>query len=153
MVESPSSAGTSALRRLLQLAWPIVLARASQSVIGFCDALMVAPLGEAQLAAVTTGALNAFLVIILPSGAVFILQSFTSQLRGRGELAAVRRYAWYGLTFAVVAQLLALLAIPLFPLLLEQLHYDAAVRDFMTTYLAIRLLSVGPAVATEAIGN
>lgn len=153
MVESPSSAGTSALRRLLQLAWPIVLARASQSVIGFCDALMVAPLGEAQLAAVTTGALNSFLVIILPSGAVFILQSFTSQLRGRGELAAVRRYAWYGLTLAVVAQLLALLAIPLFPLLLDQLHYDPAVRGFMTTYLAIRLLSVGPAVATEAIGN
>lgn len=153
MVDSSAPAGASALRRLFQLAWPIVLARASQSVIGFCDALMVAPLGEAPLAAVTTGALNAFLVIILPSGAVFILQSFTSQLRGRGELAAVRRYAWYGLTFAVLAQLVALLVIPLFPLLLAQLHYDALVRDHMATYLAIRLLSVGPAVAIEAFGN
>ena len=93
MLESPSSAGTSALSRLFRLAWPIVLARASQSVIGFCDALLVAALGEAQLAAVTAGALNCFLVIILPSGTVFILQSFTSQLRGRGELAAVWRYA------------------------------------------------------------
>src|SRR3982751_4750155 len=89
----------SALLRLFQLAWPIVLARASQSVIGFCDALMTAPLGEAPLAAVTTGSLNAFLAIILPTGMVFILQSFTSQLRGRGDVAAVRRYAWYGLGF------------------------------------------------------
>ena len=30
---------------LLQLAWPVVLARATQSVIGFTDALLVAPLG------------------------------------------------------------------------------------------------------------
>jgi MATE family multidrug resistance protein len=153
MVESAAPAGVSALHRLFQLSWPIVLARASQSVIGFCDALMVAPLGEAALAAVTTGALNSFLVIILPSGAVFILQSFTAQLRGRGELAAVRRYAWYGLAFAVLAQLLALLAIPLFPRLLAQLQYGPLVREHMSTYLAIRLLSVGPAVAIEAIGN
>lgn len=153
MLDPAAPAGVSALHRLLQLAWPIVLARASQSVIGFCDALMVAPLGEAPLAAVTTGALNSFLVIILPSGAVFILQSFTAQLRGRGELAAVWRYAWYGLSFAVVAELLALLVIPLVPLLLAQLQYDAMVREHMATYLAIRLLSVGPAVAIEAIGN
>src|SRR5688572_10651778 len=153
MVESAAPAGVSALHRLFQLSWPIVLARASQSVIGFCDALMVAPLGEAALAAVTTGALNSFLLIILPSGTVFILQSFTSQLRGRGELAAVWRYAWYGLTFAVLAQLLALLVIPLVPALLGQLQYDPLVREHMATYLAIRLCSVGPAVATEAIGN
>ncbi|MEO8177393.1 MAG: MATE family efflux transporter [Deltaproteobacteria bacterium] len=143
----------SLLVRLFQLAWPVVLARASQSVIGFCDALMTAPLGEAPLAAVTTGSLNAFLVIILPTGMVFILQSFTSQLRGRGQLAAVHRYAWYGLGFALIAQLFALLLIPLLPLLLDAVTYDAAVRDYMRTYLVIRLLSVGPAVAIEALGN
>src|SRR5215510_13155165 len=99
MLESATIATTTAVRKLLVLAWPIVLARASQSVIGFCDALMTAPLGEEALAAVTTGSLNAFLAIILPTGTVFILQSFTSQLRGRGELAAVWRYAWYGLAF------------------------------------------------------
>ena len=42
---------------LLSLAWPIILARATQAVIGFTDALLTAPLGEDALAAVTTGSL------------------------------------------------------------------------------------------------
>lgn len=144
---------TSPLRRLLLLAWPIVLARASQSVIGFCDALMTAPLGESALAAVTTGSLNAFLAIILPTGTVFILQSFTAQLRGRGELDAVHRYAWYGLALAGAAELLALAALPAIPLLLGAADYEPAVARHLATYLSIRLLSVGPAVAIEALGN
>jgi MATE family multidrug resistance protein len=153
MVDPAPRPAAPALLRLFQLAWPIVLARASQSVIGFCDALMTAPLGEAPLAAVTTGSLNAFLVIIFPTGTVFILQSFAAQLRGRGEVAAVRRYAWYGLGLAVLAQLLALALVPLLPRLLGAVTYDSGVRDHMQTYLAIRLLSVGPAVAIEALGN
>ncbi|HWP05067.1 MAG TPA: MATE family efflux transporter [Polyangiaceae bacterium] len=67
---------------LLRLAWPLVLARATQALIGFTDALMVAPLGKESLAATTTGGLNAFAFIILPMGTAFIVQSFTSQLRG-----------------------------------------------------------------------
>jgi multidrug resistance protein, MATE family len=153
MLDPLPRVSASALLRLFQLAWPIVLARASQSVIGFCDALMTAPLGEAPLAAVTTGSLNAFLAIILPTGIVSIVQSFTSQLRGRGDVAAVRRYAWYGLGFALLAQLLAMLLIPLLPLLLAAVTQDATVGGYMQTYLAIRLLSVGPAVAVEALGN
>ena len=153
MVDPAPRAAAPALLRLFQLAWPIVLARAAQSVIGFCDALMTAPLGEAPLAAVTTGSLNAFLAIIFPTGTVFILQSFAAQLRGRGEVAAVRRYAWYGLALAVLAQLLALAIVPWLPRLLSAVTYDGALREYMQTYLTIRLLSVGPAVATEALGN
>ena len=141
------------LRKLLVLAWPIVLARASQSVIGFCDALLVAPLGEAALAGVTTGALNAFIAIVLPMGTVYILQSFTAQLRGRGELAAVHRYAWYGLGIACAAELVALALVPLLPFALDAASYEPLVRQHLATYLSIRLLSVGPAVAIEALGN
>ena len=153
MLESAPSAAVPTLRKLLLLAWPIVLARASQSVIGFCDALMTAPLGEAALAAVTTGSLNAFVVIILPTGTVFILQSFTAQLRGRGELEAVHRYAWYGIGLAVLAELVTLACLPLLPFVLDSVTYDALVRTHIETYLSIRLLSVGPAVAIEALGN
>ncbi len=99
---------TPSLRSLLSLAWPIVLSRATQSVMGFFDALMVAPLGEESLAAVTTGALNTFAFIIMPMGTVFILQSFAAQLRGRGDAAALPRYAWYGLLLAVVFGALSL---------------------------------------------
>jgi MATE family multidrug resistance protein len=143
----------SDLRRLLILAWPIVIARASQSVIGFSDALMVSPLGEESLAAVTTGAFNTFCLIILPMGTSSILQSFAAQLRGQGDLRAVRRYAYYGIVLALAAGLCALAAIPFVPFAVHRLGYAPGVERAMTTYVSIRLLSVGAVVGTEALGN
>ena len=138
---------------LLNLAWPIILARATQAVIGFTDALLIAPLGEDALAAVTTGSLNVISAIILPMGTVFIVQSFTAQLRGRGELGAVRRYAVYGLLLALLSGLVAAALTPLVPVLLGKLEYSVEVRTLMTDYLSIRLLSVTAAVGMEALGN
>jgi MATE family multidrug resistance protein len=152
-LEASASPATPLLPRLLALSWPVVIARASQSVIGFTDALLVAPLGEEALAAVTTGAFNTFAFIILPMGTSFILQSFAAQLRGRGELGAVRRFAWYGLVLAIVAAGTALAAIPLVPLALHRLGYAPGVEHAMSTYMSIRFLSVGAVVGAEALGN
>lgn len=148
-----TSGGISRAKQLLGLAWPIVAARATQAVIGFADAFMVAPLGEEPLAAVTTGALNVFAFVILPMGTAFILQSFAAQLRGRGDLAAVARYAWYGLALAGAAGIGAIIAVPAVPTVLGWLGYTPGVHASMSTYLAIRLLSVTAAVGIEALGN
>ncbi len=147
----PTSGNT--LVAVLRLAWPIVLARATQAVIGFTDALMVAPLGQEALAATTTGGLNAFAFIILPMGTVFIVQSFTSQLRGQGDLVAARRYAYYGLAVAVVAAVIGALAMPVLPSLLSHFGYEPRVHALMSQNASIRLLSVGGAVASEALGS
>lgn len=148
-----ASASRAVLPALLSLSWPIILARATQSVIGFTDALFVAPLGETELAATTTGALNVLASIIFFVGTIFIVQSFVAQLRGKGETESVHRYGWYGLVVAAVAGLLAILTIPLVPGLLGLFHYSDGVRQSMSTYLQIRFLSVAPAVGLEALGN
>ena len=80
---SSSSAQTAGLRVLLGLAWPVVVARSSQAVVGLTDALMSGPLGHDALAAVTTGSMNTFTMIILPMGLVFIAQSFAGFLFAR----------------------------------------------------------------------
>ena len=131
----------------------MVLARSTQAVVGFSDALLVAPLGEDALAAVTTGSLNAFAAIILPMGTVFILQSFTAQLWGRRELSAIRRYALYGFAIAGAAGLFAALAVPFVPGALALFEFSPRVHELMSAYLAIRLLSVGAAAGSEALGN
>jgi multidrug resistance protein, MATE family len=141
------------LRTLLHLAWPIVLARATQSVIGFSDALMVAPLGEKALAAASMGAMNSFSVMILPMGVAFIIQSFAAQLKGRGDLEATHRYAWYGLMLAAGATALSLIAIPFVGDLLGLFSYEPEVRKLMTEYMVIRLFSVGAVIGVEALGN
>jgi MATE family multidrug resistance protein len=138
---------------LLRLAWPIILARATQSVMGLFDALMTAPLGEDALAATTTGAINAFILVILPMGVVFIVQSFAAQLSGEGKLVAARRYAWYGLAVAGLAGAAAIAAIPLIRPVLGLFDYAPPVADLMGSYLAIRMLGIGAVVATEALGN
>ncbi len=137
----------------MTLAWPIIIQRATQSVVGLADALMVAPLGETALAAVTTGAFDTFAIIILPMGTVFIVQSFAAQLHGKGELGAARRYAWYALGIAAVAGLVGLAVVPFVPNVVARLDYAPQVEAYMATYIALRLPSVGLAVATEALVN
>ena len=131
----------------------MVLARSTQAVIGFCDALMIAPLGEDALAATTTGAMNAFSVAILPMGVVFIVQSFAAQLTGKGDLVGARRYAWYGLILSGVTALIGFAALPLIGPALGLMPFEAPVADLMTDYLVIRLLALGAMVGTEALGN
>jgi MATE family multidrug resistance protein len=135
------------------LAWPIVLARSAQAAIGFDDAAMIAYLGKDALAAVTTGALDTMAIFMLPMGLVFIVQSFAAQLLGQGDLSGARRYAWYGLIVAGLAQLVALATIPFVGDLLALTDFDPAVQTLMASYIAIRLLSTGAVIATEALGN
>ncbi|MFL5320011.1 MAG: MATE family efflux transporter [Myxococcaceae bacterium] len=141
------------LKTLLTLAWPIILSRSTQVIIGLTDALMVAPLGEEALAATTTGAFDAFSLLILPMGICFIVSSFSSQLFGAGDKIGARRYGFYGLAVAVIAQLICVALWPASPFLLGLLPYSPHVRDLMAGYLAIRLLAGGPAIGIEALSN
>lgn len=141
------------MRQLLALAWPVIVSRSTQVVVGLADALMVAHLGESPMAATTAGSLNAVAAFILPMGVVFIVSSFSAQLSGRGDRAGARRYGWYGLGVAALAQLVMLAGLPLLPRVLGLLHYAPEVEAAMNAYLRIRLLSTGFVVGVEALGN
>lgn len=150
---STTAAPTVTLRTLLALAAPVVLARATQAVVGFSDAYMVAPLGDDALTATTGGAINSFSAVILPMGTVFIVQSFVAQLVGKGRATEARRYAWYGLALALAAGVLGLIALPLIGPVLGWFPHEARVHDQMTDYMQIRLTSAAAIVGTEALGN
>lgn len=150
-VDTPRQPAT--LRTLLTLAWPVVVSRASQTIIGLSDTLMVAQLGAAAIAASATGAVNTFTVMILPMGVNFIVQSFAAQLFGKGDAVGARRYGWYGLIVAVMTELACLAVWPLVDDVLEVLPYTPEVRDLMVGYLRIRLLSGGAAIGLEALAE
>jgi MATE family multidrug resistance protein len=141
------------LRTLLGLAWPIVISRATQVVIGVSDAVMVAGLGKAALAATTTGALNAFSLLILPMGIVFIVSTFSSQLFARGDLAGARRYGFYGLAVALATQVLCIAGLTQRGRVLGLFPYDPEVRRLIGDYLLYRLASGGAAIGMEALAN
>ena len=144
---------TITTRALLTLAWPIVVSRSTQVVVGVCDALMVAHLGGAAIAATATGALDLYAVLILPMGTVFIVQSFASQLLGKGQRDAAHRYGWYGLAVAAATQVLVLAAMPLVRGALSHFGYEPDVRELLGDYVLWRLPSAGAAVGLEALAG
>lgn len=150
-METPHQPAT--LRTLLTLAWPVVISRASQTIIGLSDTLMVAELGAAAIAATATGGMNTFALLILPMGVNFIVQSFAAQLYGRGDAAGARRYGWYGLVVAAMTELLCLAAWPFVDDVLDVLPYTPEVQALMVGYLRVRLLSGGAAIGMEALSE
>jgi multidrug resistance protein, MATE family len=143
----------STFRTLLGLAWPIVISRSAQVVVGISDAVMVSHLGPAALASVTTGALNAMSLFILPMGTVFVVASFSSQLFGAGDSAGARRYGWYGLVVAAATQMVGVASIALLPAALARSSYAPDVQALLAGYLALRLWSSGAVVGLEALGS
>ncbi len=141
------------LRALLTLAGPLVMARATQAVIGAADTYQVSHLGSDAVAATATGGLNTFGLVMLPMGTVFIVQSFVAQLRGKGEVQNAPRFAWYGLMLAAVAGLVAAAATPLVDQAIELVGFEPAVGEQMSRYIGIRLYAVWAIVGMEALGN
>jgi multidrug resistance protein, MATE family len=141
------------LKSLLGLAWPVIISRASQVVVGLSDAVMVAHLGETPLAATTTGAMNAFTLFIFPMGVVFIVSSYSAQLFGKGDKGGAFRYGLYGLFVALLTQLVAFVSLPFVAPAMGLFSYTPEVRESIAQYLRIRLLSGGAAVGIEALGN
>ncbi len=140
------------IRQLLALAGPVIISRSSQVVIGFTDAVMVGQLGQSALAATTTGATNTFNILVLPMGVCFVVQSFASQLTGKGDAKGARRFGWYGLGVAVLAQLACLASLPFLKDAVDLLNYTSEVKTLMVGYLGYRLFSGGAAIGLEALG-
>ncbi|MDX2092283.1 MAG: MATE family efflux transporter [Kofleriaceae bacterium] len=143
----------ASIRGLLALAFPMILARATQAVMTFADALMVAHLGKSAIAASATGGFNVFLLMVLPMGTVFIVQSFVAQLVGAGDRDATPRYAWYGLSIAVIAGALSLAFLPAIDPLLSLGDFTPEVQTLMSSYMKLRIYSVVAVVGVEALGN
>ncbi len=143
----------SGYRELVALAWPVVLARSAQAVIGFSDAAMVAPLGENALAATTAAAINTIGFFVLPVGIVFIVQSFAAQLVGKRDPRGALRYAYYALILAGITFVLSLAAIPGLRAFVDQLGFTPEVRALMASYMAIRLVAAAAVVGSEGLGN
>lgn len=140
------------LRDLLSLAMPMVLARASQSVITLADTLQTKHLGPEAIASVATGGLNIIGFCALAMGSVFIVQSFVSQHVGRGERDATPRYAWYGLAIALITQLVSLGFMPVLEPALRVAGYAPLVRAEMHDYMVIRMFSILAIIGIEALG-
>lgn len=110
------------VREVGVLAFPIVLAQMSQTVMHVVDSVFVGRLGAAELGALGFASVWLWTVFSLFSGTANGVQTFVSQAWGAGEERGCGRWAWQALYVLVPAALLAtggfaLLAAPLWGLL------------------------------------
>jgi MATE family multidrug resistance protein len=134
----PGSVGEVAL-----LAYPIVLAQMSQTVMHVVDSIFVGRLGASQLGALGFAGIWIWTVFCLFSGGANGVQTFVSQAHGAGEEESCGGWAWQGLyaivPIAAVSMLaFAALAGPLFTLL----GAPAGLRQHALAYVHVRPLGL-----------
>jgi len=145
---SPPDADTTraALREVVQLALPLVLASASATLMHFVDVLLVSKLGKTELAAVMPAGILVFCFIALCSGLSSCVNTFVAQSLGRGSLRDCSAYAWQNVFASLIAGGAVL---PLWwaaPALFAAIGHEAEVQTAEAAYFQIRLFGVGTAV-------
>lgn len=93
------------LRRLLILAWPVVLGQLGSVMMGVEDLIMIGELGEEAVAAVGAGNLWGFGVLILGMGMLRGLDPVFSQAHGAGDLEAGAAALARGILLAVLVSI------------------------------------------------
>ncbi len=136
------SAGS--VNRVWLLAYPIILANMSETLLGVVDTYMVGQLGVAEIGAVGLGSMLAWLFYLPVLGLAMGLNTFVAQSYGAGNRRDCGHMTWQGLYMALASGALILLVIPFVPILFDLAGPSTEVRRMGVTYLQWRLID-GPA--------
>ncbi len=146
-VQDPEPAihpSSGSVNRVWLLAYPIILANMSETLLGVVDTYMVGQLGVAEIGAVGLGSMLAWLFYLPVLGLAMGLNTFVAQSYGAGNRKDCGYMTWQGLYVALASGALILLVIPFVPILFDLAGPSTEVRGLGVTYLQWRLID-GPA--------
>jgi MATE family multidrug resistance protein len=129
------------IRRVLGLAWPVMISMLSYSLMSAADAIFVGRLGTVPLAAVGLGVTTTFLFLGLPMGLVRGLRVATAQATGAGREHIVRAYGWQAVWLGLAMGVLVALASVAGPLVFRLLGGSAAVQAEALAYFQVKALA------------
>ncbi len=132
--------GLSEARRVLALAWPVMLSMLSYSLMSGADALFVGRLGTVPLAAIGLAVTATFLFLALPIGLVRGLRVATAQATGAGRHGAVHALAWQAVWLPLVAGGVVASLSGLGPWVFAHLGATPAVQAEALAYFHVRVL-------------
>lgn len=144
-ISSPQAPPPGGMQEVWLLAYPIVLATISETLMGTIDTFMVARLGTVEVAAVGLGAMMSWVFYLPFLGLAMGVNTFVSQSYGARVYSECGRMTWQGLYVAISSGILILLGILLAPWLFEMAKPSFEVQRLGTQYLQYRLLD-GPGV-------
>ena len=127
------------LRRILQIALPIVVSTASYTVMLFVDRLFLSRVGKVELAAAMSGGLSSFVLSSFFVGLVGYVSALVSQYYGAGEHHKCTRSVVHALIVSVASYPILLGFIPIIQYVFILSGQDAALTDQATVYARILL--------------
>jgi multidrug resistance protein, MATE family len=128
------SAAPSTLKRLLAIAFPMILSQTSDTIMLFVDRLFVSRLGEAFLAASMSGGLSQFMVGSFFIGTVGYVTALVAQYFGSGRFEKCAEAAFQAFLLAVLCYPLLLALSPLMRFFFGSLGQSALQVELAYTY-------------------
>ena len=140
------------LRRVLVLAWPILVSMLSYTIMSLADALYVGQLGTEPLAAVGLAGIFSFVLVSFGLGMSGGIKVLISHAYGADDEDESKRLAWQGIWLSLGLSLVALALTPLGPLLFAQVAEEPGVVSGASDYFVIRVLGAPFFYVTAAMG-
>jgi multidrug resistance protein, MATE family len=123
-------------KRLMKLAYPILIAQLIQNLMGFADTVMAGRVSSTDMAAVAIASSIWLPLILTIYGLIMALAAIVSQLAGANKLAEVAKEtyqtAWIALTLGIS---LIILFIVLSPIIFAQVTLETNLKSLMFDYL------------------
>ncbi|MHC4158956.1 MAG: MATE family efflux transporter [Planctomycetota bacterium] len=130
----------TSLKYMLKLAWPMVVAHISFTIMQFVDRFMVSRLGTEALAAILPAGFLCFVPGSFMLGVMTSVNTFVSQSLGRGEKRECSNYCWQAIYMGVVYFVFVLAIMwPSAPWIFRVLGHEPAVAEMEVIYLRIIL--------------
>ncbi|MCW8092443.1 MATE family efflux transporter [Alteromonas sp. ASW11-130] len=133
-------------KRLIHLAWPLLIAQITQMLMGVSDTVMAGRYGAVDMAAVALGFSVTIPLLCFLQGLAFALPPFISRLQGKRALADIPQIAQQSAYSLVLVSFPMLLLYPFADTLVGFFPMEAALFDITVEYTRYVILAM-PAFA------
>jgi len=143
----------SGLREVLLLAFPIILTVGSNTLMNATDTWMVAQLGKEHMAAIVSSGILNYVLVAFFIGVISCVSTFVSQSYGRNLLKDCSHYAWQGVHVSLIIGAGCLMLLPFTSTIFGFVNHEEKVQALECTYFNYRLLGMGGAIMSVALGS
>ncbi len=141
------------MKTLLTLAWPLLIAQVTQTLMGVSDTIMAGRYSYTDMAAVAIGFSITMPVLMFIQGVTLGLSPIISRLQGSKQTNkvanALHQCIWLSLILSVFALLLIFVVVPL----LENIEMETAVRSITVDYIIYILLAAPGFALYQSLRN
>jgi len=141
------------MKSLLTLAWPLLIAQVTQTLMGVSDTIMAGRYSYTDMAAVAIGFSITMPVLMFIQGVTLGLSPIISRLQGSNQNSkvanALHQCIWLSLTLSVLALLITFIVAPL----LASVEMEVDVRTITVDYIVYILLAAPGFALYQSLRN